>query len=58
MIKILLSFLIAFGICFFGIKGYRDLTKKDKWALTKLIAYSTLCALLAIAFLILIVILF
>ena len=58
MIKLWLVFLIAFGICYFGIRGYRDLSGKDKWALTKLLAYSTMCALTAIGLLILIVVLF
>ena len=58
MIKILFAFIIAFGICFFGIKGYRSLSNKDKWALTKLIAYSALCATISIIFLTLLVILF
>lgn len=58
MIKIILAFLIAFAICFFGIKSFRDLSGKDKWALTKLVGYSTICAVLAITLLVLIVILF
>lgn len=58
MFKIILAFLIAFGICFFGIKGFRDLTGKDRWALTKLLGYSTICAVLAIVLLTLFVILF
>jgi|APGre2960657373_1045057.scaffolds.fasta_scaffold315146_2 hypothetical protein len=58
MIKIILAFLVAFGICYFGIKGYRDLSGKDKWALTKLLGYSILCALTAIVLLMLVVILF
>ena len=58
MIKIILAFLVAFGICYFGIKGYRDLSGKDKWALTKLLTYSILCAVTAIVLLMLVVILF
>ncbi len=58
MIKIILAFVIAFAICYFGIKGFRDLTGKDKWALTKLVGYSTICAVLAIAILISIVVIF
>jgi hypothetical protein len=58
MIKLWLVFLIAFGICYFGIQGYRDLSGKDKWALTKLLGYSIMCALMAIGLLVLIVILF
>jgi hypothetical protein len=58
MIKIILAFLITFGICYFGIKGYRDLSGKDKWVLTKLIGYSLVCAFTTIGLLMLIVILF
>jgi hypothetical protein len=58
MVKIILAFLITFGICYFGIKSFRDLSGKDKWALTKLLAYSTMCALTAIVLLTLIVVLF
>lgn len=58
MIRMLLAFLIAFGICWFSIKGYRDLTLKDKWSLLKMTAYSFLCAALAMVILIMLVILF
>lgn len=58
MIKILLAFILAFAVCYFGIDGYRKLTGKEKWALTKLIGYSIICATLAICFLVAIVILF
>jgi len=58
MSKILLAFLFAFGGFYFGIKSYRDLSGKDKWALTKLIGYSIMCASMAIVLLMLIVILF
>jgi hypothetical protein len=58
MIKIILAFFIAFVICYVGIKSFRDLTGQDKWALTKLLAYSTMCASTAIVLLILVVVLF
>jgi hypothetical protein len=58
MIKIILAFLIAFGLCFLGIKGYRDLSGKDQWALIKLLGYSIICASTAIVLLTVIVILF
>jgi hypothetical protein len=58
MIRLWLAFLVAFGICYFGIQGYRNLSGKDKWALTKLLGYSIICALMAIGLLMLIVILF
>jgi hypothetical protein len=58
MIKLILAFLIIFVICYFGIKSFRDLTCKDKWALTKLLAYTTICSVLTVVLLILITILF
>ena len=58
MAKILLAFLVAFGLCYIGIKGYRDLSGRDKFALTKMLAYSVLCSSIAISLLFLIVILF
>ncbi len=58
MIKILIAFLLAFAICYFGIDGYRKLTGKEKWALTKLAGYSILCATLALIILSTFVILF
>lgn len=58
MFKIILSFLVLFGLFFLGIKTVREMTGKDRWALTKLVAYSTICAVLTIAALIAIVIIF
>jgi hypothetical protein len=58
MIKIILAFLVVFGVCYFGIKGYRDLSGKDKWALTKLLGYSILVASLTLVIMTVIVILF
>lgn len=48
MINIVLSFLVLFGVFFFGIKLFRDTTEKQKWQLTKLLAYSILCAVLTL----------
>lgn len=58
MFKIILAFLFVFGLFFFGIKTVREMTGKDRWALTKLVAYSIICSLLAIAILIFIVLTF
>jgi len=58
MIKIVLAFLVSFAICWFGIKGYRELTLKDKWSFVKITAYSILCATLAMVFLTVFVVLF
>jgi hypothetical protein len=46
MTKIVLAFLFVFGIFFFGINVVRSLTGKEKWALTKIVAYSIICAVL------------
>ena len=59
MIKIFIVFAIVFTICYFGIDAYRKLTgKKKKLALTKSIAYSILCSVLAVSVLAAIVVLF
>jgi len=58
MFKIILSFLFVFGIFFFGIHAVRSMTGKEKWVLTKLVAYSTICAVLTIIALIAIVLIF
>jgi hypothetical protein len=58
MFKIILAFLFVFGIFFFGIKRYRELSGSNKWELTKLVGYSIMCSLLTIVLLVLIVILF
>ncbi len=46
MIKIVLGFLLVFAAFFVGINTVRSMTGKEKWALTKLIAYSIICAVL------------
>jgi hypothetical protein len=52
MIKIVLGFLLVFAAFFFGINTVRTMTGKEKWALTKIITYSTICAVLTTAALI------
>jgi cytochrome c oxidase assembly factor CtaG len=49
MFKIILAFIIVFGLFFFGIQATRSLSGKEGWALTKLIAYSIICAVLTLA---------
>jgi hypothetical protein len=46
MIKIILSFLFVFALFFFGIFALREMSGKERWALTKLGIYSTICAVL------------
>ena len=58
MIRIILAFVIVFLITFFGIKMFTQLSGKEKWVLTKLLAYSMVCAIITIVFLISIVLLF
>jgi len=52
MIKIILGFLLVFAAFFVGINIVRSMTGKEKWALTKLVAYSIICAVLTTAALI------
>jgi hypothetical protein len=49
MIKIILGFLLVFAAFFVGINIVRSMTGKEKWALTKLAAYSIICAVLTTA---------
>ena len=58
MIKILLAFVVIFGLVFFGIKAVREMTGQDQLALTKLLMYSIMCALVTVVSLIVIVVLF
>jgi hypothetical protein len=56
--KIIFVFLITFALFFAGISGFWYLTKKEKWSMIRLLGYSFVCALLAMALLFVIVILF
>jgi len=58
MIKIILAFLFVFGLVFFGITAVRNMTGQDQLALTKLLMYSIMCALVTVVSLIVIVVLF
>jgi hypothetical protein len=58
MIKVLLFFVLIFGLFFLGIKTVRNLTGKEALALTKIVGYSIICAVLTVAVLISIVVLF
>jgi hypothetical protein len=58
MIRMLFFFLLTFLLFFLGIKGFIQLSGKDRWVLTKLLAYSLLCAIIATVFLVFIVVLF
>lgn len=58
MIKIILSFLVLFGVFFFGFNVISKMTKMEKWTLTKYTVYSMLCSLLALGALTIFVVLF
>ena len=58
MSRVILAFIVIFGLFFFGIKAIRDMTGKEMWSLTKLLTYSLFCAILTVVVLISIVILF
>lgn len=58
MIKIILIFLLVFAFFFFGILGLRELTGKQRWALTKIAVYSIICAVFTVVTLAFIVLIF
>jgi hypothetical protein len=58
MLRIILAFIVVFGLFFFGIKAIREMTGKELWSMTKLLTYSIICAILTLATLILIVVTF
>jgi hypothetical protein len=58
MIQAILSFLLLFVLFFGAIKFIQKMTGKEALVLTKIVGYSILCSVLAIAVLVGIVILF
>lgn len=58
MAKIVLIFLMVFVFFFIGILAFKEMTGKERWALTQVIAYSIMCAVLATLVLTIFVLLF
>ena len=58
MIKVLFAFVLLFAVFYTGITLARKMTGKDALALTKIVGYSIICAVLTVAVLISIVVLF
>ena len=58
MIRLWLAFAIMAVLIHFGITAWRKIEGKERWTLTKSIAYSILVALLAVLAMTVIVILF
>ena len=58
MIQVILSFVVVFGLFFFGIRAVKSMTGQQQWSLVKLLTYSAFCAILTFVFLITLVVLF
>ena len=58
MIKLIVTFISLFAICFFGIELFRQFTKQEKWEAVKTISYSVAISLLVIVMLTVLVVLF
>jgi hypothetical protein len=58
MIKLILAFAILAALLHFGIMGWRSMSGKERWSLTKSLGYSIIVALLAIVVMTALVILF
>jgi len=58
MIRVILAFAILSMLIHFGITGWRSMTGKERWSLTKTISYSIIVSLLAIVVMMFIVVLF
>jgi hypothetical protein len=58
MFRALIAFAVLFCFFYYGIMGLRLSTKKQAWALTKLLTISTICAVLSVVVLTTFVILF
>jgi len=58
MIRVILFFIILAALIHFGITGWRSLTGKERWSLTKTLGYSIIVSLLAIVVMMFIVLIF
>ena len=58
MIKIILAFLLLSVAIGMIITGVQNLSGLEKWQLTKVVAYATMCSLLATVLLVVTVVLF
>ena len=58
MIRVFLAFLILAALIHFGIMGWRSMSGKERWTLTKSLGYSIIVSLLAIVVMMFIVVLF
>jgi uncharacterized membrane protein len=58
MFRFILLFAILAALIHFGITGWRSLSGKDRWSLTKTLGYSIIVSLLAVVVMTILVILF
>ena len=58
MIRLVFVFAILAALIHFGIVGWRSMTGKDRWSLTKTLGYSIIVSLLAIVVMMFMVVLF
>lgn len=49
MIRIILAFVVIFGLFFFGIKTVREMTNKERWTLAKYLTYSLGLSIITLA---------
>jgi hypothetical protein len=58
MIRIILAFVILAVLIGFGITAFRQMNGKERWDLTKTVAFSLVCSILSISILVTLVVLF
>ncbi len=58
MMKMIVTFISLFIICFCGIELFRKMTKQEKWETVKTVSYSIAISLFVIVFLTTMVVLF
>lgn len=58
MINLILIFAVVFFVVFFGIDLLRRMSGAEKWQLTKVLGYATLCSVITLAVLSALVLLF
>jgi len=58
MIRFVFLFAVLTALIHFGILGWQSMTGKERWSLTKVLAYSTIVSLLAIVVMMFLVVLF
>jgi hypothetical protein len=58
MARMILMWLLLSGAIGVGIMAFRQLSGKEQWQLTKLLAYATMCGLVAVVLLAFLVLMF